>query len=65
MELLAKGKGYKIFTLKHGEKSPLEDHDELEIGHDEKGNFYVYEVLLNTYGTDAIIEGIKSNAQKG
>jgi len=49
--------GYEIRVLKHDAISPMQNHGPMEIATDqENGIFYIYEVMLATYGTDSVIK---------
>ena len=53
-----------IFIIRHDQPSPLENHNNNEIGVDrETGIFYVPELMIVTYGTHSVITACRNYSQ--
>ena len=53
--------GYEIRVLKHGARSPMQNHGPMEIATDQENRvFYIYEVMLTCYGTDSVIKACET-----
>lgn len=52
--------GAPLYCIEYGEASPLENHQPMEIAHDNLQAFYAHEVFINTYGVESIERAINN-----
>lgn len=53
--------GYEIRVLKHDAISPMQNHGPMEVATDQENRiFYIYEIMLATYGTASVIKACES-----
>jgi len=53
--------GYTIRVISLGQESPMKNHKGMSIASDDDNKtFYVYELMMVTYGTDSVIKACES-----